>query len=259
VALRGQLMAGLRSRIRRALPEPRFVIFAQGRTGSSLLAQLLDSHPRIRCEGELLARGHRFPPGRRRSALRYLEGRSAAFTGRAYGFKVKIYQLREDQEMSDPGAFLSALHARGWRILHLRRQDLLRQVLSNLVAEERGAWHLEEGDHEIPMTPLVVAPEVVLEGLARRRAHAADEEAALGGIPRLELVYERDLLDPARHQATADRVCAWLGLPAAPVRSRLRRINRGRLRELVANHEALVAALRGSDFTILLDGEDPPG
>ncbi len=32
----------------------KFIIFGQGRSGSTLLKQLLDSHPEITCEGELL-------------------------------------------------------------------------------------------------------------------------------------------------------------------------------------------------------------
>ena len=34
----------------------RFVIFAQGRTGSTLLTSSLDSHPEIRCADEILGR-----------------------------------------------------------------------------------------------------------------------------------------------------------------------------------------------------------
>ena len=52
--------------------EPRFVIVTTGRTGSELLVSLLDSHPRIMCDSEILSIPRAFPRRfvLRRSALR---------------------------------------------------------------------------------------------------------------------------------------------------------------------------------------------
>ena len=54
------IRAGLRNELKtarhalRPRPPVRFVIFAQGRTGSTLLTSTLDTHPQIACRDEIL-------------------------------------------------------------------------------------------------------------------------------------------------------------------------------------------------------------
>lgn len=79
----------------------------------------------------------------------------------------------------------------------------------------------------------------------------AIEEQALGDLPRLELVYERDLESPAAHETTADRVFEWIGLPSVKVEARLQKLLPQRLDEVVANAAALETWLRGSEWAHL--------
>src|SRR3954454_17120767 len=73
-------------------PEKRFVITCLARTGSQLLVSLLDGHPSIRCESEVLrARHPRVAPHvflESRAFLARLRQRS-----RAYGFKGLYFDL----------------------------------------------------------------------------------------------------------------------------------------------------------------------
>lgn len=54
------IRAGLKNEIKtarhafRPRPSVRFVIFAQGRTGSTLLTSTLDTHPQVACHDEIL-------------------------------------------------------------------------------------------------------------------------------------------------------------------------------------------------------------
>ena len=54
------IRAGLRNELKtarhalRSRPPVRFVMFAQGRTGSTLLTSTLDTHPQIACRDEIL-------------------------------------------------------------------------------------------------------------------------------------------------------------------------------------------------------------
>lgn len=47
--------------------------------------------------------------------------------------------------MDDVGGWLTALRRRGWKIPYLRRENLLRQVVSNVFAEAAGACHHPDG------------------------------------------------------------------------------------------------------------------
>jgi len=59
-----------------------------------------------------------------------------------YGFHVKIYQLTDDHLMLDPARFLKQLCSSGWIILYLKRNNVLRQAVSNELAFKRGLFHL---------------------------------------------------------------------------------------------------------------------
>jgi hypothetical protein len=114
-------------------PSLRLVIFGSGRTGSSLLMDLLNSHPEIECEDEI-------PSHRVLSARRFLDARAALSRRPVFGFKLKLHHLTT-QGITDPAAFLGRLHAGGCRIVHLTRRDRLRQALSSAVARQRLAQH----------------------------------------------------------------------------------------------------------------------
>src|SRR3954469_16063388 len=101
----------------------RFLVFAQGRTGSTLLLDLLRSSPGVHCDEELLDRPVRSPH------LWIAAHRAAQGAAAGYGFKVKIYQLTDAQGIADPGRWLGGMDRRGWSVIWLHRRNLLRHVL----------------------------------------------------------------------------------------------------------------------------------
>lgn len=227
-------------------PETRFVLFAQGRTGSSLLRSLLNAHPEVHCADEVLGpKAVLFP-------LAHVERLSRLVDEPVWGFKVKVYQLTRHQGLEDPQAFLAALADRGHRIIHLRRRNLLRQAVSNAVAVGGGRYLYAEGEERKPVT-VHMDPTETIEVMRRRVAHAAAEDTALAGLEHLSLTYEDDLLEPARQQATADRVVRYLGRDPVPVTTHLRRIVSGGLGDRVENWDEVAAALAGTEFETFLD------
>ena len=124
----------LRTAFLRRTPGTRLVIFAQGRTGSELLCDLLHSHSLIHCDKEILNQPVLSPYGHiRRCAL--------SSTKNTYGFKVKIDQLTQRQKVRDVKAFLTRLHEEGWKIIYLSRRNLLRHALSDVLRVRSGKAH----------------------------------------------------------------------------------------------------------------------
>lgn len=111
----------------------RFVIFAQGRSGSTALRALLTNPPNVLSEGELLME-HKFLPHK------FLDGKAQRHTseGLAWGFKLKWWHLTEYQNQ-DVCSFLRNLYERDWKIIYLRRRNILFQALSTLSGEARSA------------------------------------------------------------------------------------------------------------------------
>ena len=224
-------------------PARRFVLFAQGRSGSTLLADLLNCHPQIYCADEILT-------WERRDPARYARGASVGHHGDTYGFKVKIYQLTDAQGIADPNAFLRRLHDDGWLVLHLARRNVLRQALSSEIANARSVYHEAPGAGG--RQPVRVDPAAVLLQADHRTGFLTAEDAALAGIPHAAFSYEDALLRPEAHQAAASRAFAHLGLPDVAVRTGLSKIGDAPLENLVANAEELRSAVAASPYAALL-------
>jgi LPS sulfotransferase NodH len=221
-----------------------FLVFAQGRTGSSLLVDLLRSHPDVRCDDEILRRRVRFPNA-------WVDAHRRAHRGWHYGFKVKIYQLTRDQGL-DPSAWLRAMHEQGWKLIHLRRRNSLRHALSNVVAQEMGRFVFR--GEEKPKVPTVTVDVPMLLGTIRVREEQAElERAALDGLPHVEVCYEEDLRCAQGHQRTLDRLSDSLGLPRARAKTAVRRITEDDLKRIVANYDEVVAALESTPWVKYLD------
>lgn len=225
-------------------PDQRFVIFAQGRSGSTLLADLLNSHPRIFCADEPLT-------WKRRDPVRYAAACSVGHRGDTYGFKVKIYQLTDAQHV-EPGTFLRSMAEAGWHIVHLQRRNVLRQALSSMVAEQRDRYHNVDGSW---LEPVQLDARALLARTRARVGYCEAEAEALRGVEHLSLGYEDDLLSPDMQQATASRVFGFLGLEDVEVTTILQKIGSRSLDRDVANADEVRDVLLVSEFAGLLEAD----
>ena len=230
-----------------------FVIVCLPRTGSELLVDLLDSHPSIRCESELL----REPM---RAARRYLRGRAAIARrggARAWGAKVIYHQLSwYPDRYGSPARFLQALDRAGFRIVSLARGNLLEQAVSALQAVHDDRYHYRATDAG-GRNRIEVAPEALVSMLWTLEEHERERRAALAGIDVFDLVYEDDLQDGRSQQRTVDRCCEWLGLPAAPVASTLERRTLPSLADRITDYPAVARTLAATRYGHLLDDDAP--
>jgi hypothetical protein len=229
----------LRLATRRRTDPRKWLLFAQGRTGSTLFGELLGSHQEVVFADEILEARVRLP-------RLWVEGRRRRHPAKVFGFHVKIYQLTDVQGVADPGAWLARMHRSGWRVLALHRRNTLRHVLSNMTIAATGTVHDRTGDERSPA--LTVDPDELVHWMRVRTAVRDAEGAALAHVPHELFVYEDDLADSAAWTATTQRAFAHLGVAPAPVSVGLRRRNAGRLEDLVANYAEVAAAVRRTEF-----------
>lgn len=199
-------------------PKCRFTIVSPARSGSELLVSLLGSHPSIRCDGELCKYAREHPS-------RFVDGHAVKARLRgvpAYGWKLGVSSFLYAQDRYGGGENWLAREARlGRKIIFLWRRNLLNQAISFLVAQQSGVFHVWTADGKHRTDARVVDPEEILGRIVNQAAELEWIRGGLEGLPHLELVYEDDLADSARHQQTADRVADYLGLPHAPVATNL--------------------------------------
>ena len=226
-------------------PEHRFIIFGQARSGSTLLVDLLEQVCGIHCDGEIL--NARVPyPGLQVAA------RCARSTAPCYGCKILSYQLSGHQPIRDAKTFVKDLWQSGYAFIYLRRENLVRQALSEMRARVHG-FHSSKRDTTGRAGPVQIDSNKLLHWLQALEDRRAFEERLLTGISFLELQYEEDLEEQSAHQRTVDKVCKYLGVPPGRVTAGLSKLSPRPLQESVVNHEEIEAALCGTPYAKYLD------
>ncbi|MBE9126705.1 MULTISPECIES: Stf0 family sulfotransferase [unclassified Coleofasciculus] len=229
-------------------PTNKFVIFCQGRTGSTLLYSLLNSHPKIHCDDEILENRVLFP-------VLYVEGRCAKIKQPVYGFRVKIYQLINNQG-KNPEAFLFNLHKNGWKIIYLKRKNILRQAVSRMLANRKNQWHLTSQDkkNKTPSKAYIDCDELIKQ-IQDGEMYLEKEKEVLDNLnlPYITILYEDDLLKTEKHQETLNRIFDYLGLSSIPVKTQLVRTTSDQLSDFIENYEEVVKAVRQTNYAEFLE------
>jgi LPS sulfotransferase NodH len=192
----------------------RFVVFGLGRSGSTLLVDLLNADPAIRCDGEIFQHWRYFPERILRRKIRLLEAD-------AYGFKLLAYQVTKVLGYREPRRFLDWLQASGFRFVTIRRENLFRHALSQ-VAARKSRFHLEGPTSE--RIKVSVDPAEIEAWMDRIRRNREEEQTMLAGREALHLVYEQDLIGEERQRQAVARIGAFIGRDIVFANSRFRRI-----------------------------------
>jgi LPS sulfotransferase NodH len=238
--------------LRRRPSNVRVMIFGQGRSGSTLLENLLCSTGHFAKHGEILGKGAcrvRFPAA-------FLKGSARRRPYENFICHVKPAHLRYDRQRAgarpvDANEFLRSAVADGFKIIHLRRANKLRQFVSQQMAEARGQY-LKQDDRPETLK-LVVGAQKLQHEIALRRQWDDEEVAALEGIDFIALEYAGDLENPVSHQPTIDRILKILSLEQRPIRTSLRKINQRPLRDIIENYDEFSAWARELGLADALD------
>ena len=238
------------------IPSPKFLILLQGRSGSQLLGDLLNSHPDIHCDAEKI--------GWQKwddlfDLKAYLKWRREKRTEPIYGVRFKLRHVTEVQEVN-AAHFLRHFHSRDWKIIYSKRENRLRQEISSLIGNQRNKWSDTSAERcpELAEGPLAgqkfeIECQQLLSSIEARERYAAQEEEVLAGLPHLTIVYEKDLLHAAHHQATLDRVFDYLGVPSVPVKTTLVRTSRNNLGDIISNDEEIVRFISQTKYAKFID------
>ena len=253
-----------------------FIVFGNQRTGSTLVASRLNSHPNIVCYEEVLlpwvnsspclrdwltARNRpqwlRAVPGVRKSFLDDLMiVQSPRDLAGAIGFKLMYNQASLWPKIAylapQAGTVFKDHALQQWIIankviiLHTRRRNRLKALVSHQLAAQSGRFHSREPD--VSCRSVVIS----VRGLKARlgRIEAAERVAcrAIRGLPAVDIFYE-DYASLAREE-TDSQLCAALGqvLPEGGLSTPLSKIASDDLRVTVKNYDQVATVLSGTRF-----------
>lgn len=225
-----------------------FILYAQPRTGSTLLGSLLASHPRIAWAREPLhPRGWQSP---RRSKLYrlvlhfqawYLLAHGAMVGQRIYGCKLPWFDLVQLLNTANKMNYF------GWKSIYLTRRDVFAQMISLLAARQTHRWQRQTDKRQHGARVFIPVEDLLIE--ARYWINCQQQmRNALAEIPHLGLVYEDDLACAGQWQPAIDRVFGYLGLPAVPVQTTFKKTWEQPYQEIVINYDELITAFRESEY-----------
>lgn len=225
-----------------------FVIVADHRTGSTLLASSLDAAPMLRCRGELFHErdfSDNQVPGLDRHAAEADAILDRAFAASEEGVLAAGFRaLISHPPPSRPAwknLWRCLARVDGLRVIYLQRRDRLAQYASLLVASQTGVFHPSPECPEPPERPRVqVERASFLRWLAETDAQRAACERALQHRPALFLGYEE--LAGAWGD-TLSSVQRFLGVPRRELPQRKQKLETRPLEEVIVNYEQARALL----------------
>lgn len=214
----------------------KLLIFAQGRTGSTLLENLLASTGHFHESGEVLGANNE----RVRYPIAFVKGLAKQRAPKNFQCHVKIYHLNEDRiahgaKAVEPKKFLRSLHKSGWKIIYLQRLNKFEHYVSGCLAKARGGYH--KFDNEEEAIHLEIDKVDLKRGIENRYRLDGCEKSALESVPHLHLKYEEDLLSSEKQNKTIDRVLAYLGLDQRSAVTKMKKINSKNKTLTIGNYE----------------------
>jgi LPS sulfotransferase NodH len=258
-----------------------FIVFGHQRTGSTLLASRLNSHPRICCHEEVLLPWVDSSPSMREwlqerhlpQWLRAVPGVRTSFLTSlfdvneipeeigAIGFKIMYNQMslwpkfaylmpKTAQLVRDPSLH-RWLRANRVLVVHVLRRNHLKILVSHELATRSGQFHSRNtsvGDRKVFISLRGLKPR-----LRRIQLAEAAARSSITGLPTVEIWYENyTSSDGAEDDA---RLCESLGqpLPAGGLTSPLRKLSGDNLCDTIANYDEVAAHLTGTRFEQFLD------
>jgi LPS sulfotransferase NodH len=234
----------------------KFLIYTMGRSGSTLLQELLSLLPSVDCEGELLA--SRIETSDPFQLLKQKSLASLSSGSSRWGFKVKTSHVQGNG--LEPQAFLERLYKEGWKLIHLRRSNLLNLCLSFMYANQSGRWFSYRSKLDL-LPDLRSSPKVhidvseLMDCLSFNARLALGDLNLLSSFNHLEICYETDLLGEQMQTECILKICSFLGLPSPlsrrKIRSRMKK-NIQNPSECFSNWTEVLEVVRQTEYRIYL-------
>lgn len=256
----------------------RAVILASQRSGSTFLAKSLNAHSQVRClytelfqyqswreslalkwqAGQRLADfyEHGLVPSQRVNAWREHSSRWGCLEELDSQELAPVMSLKvmENQILSNPVLDRQIVRDTGIRVIHLRRRNLLKQHVSNMLNRQRKR-HSRPVHSTRSLSPATVDinPRRAIWHMRWIRALHDWYARRLSQHPRVELLYET-MIDASRLSDWAlGLVCELLDLEPEPLGADLVKVNPDSLCDIVTNYDELVKALSGTEFEEFLE------
>jgi LPS sulfotransferase NodH len=244
-----------------------FIILCAARTGSTMLRHMLNSHPDVRCHGEVMTGRSldalaRVDRGADPSVTRELmERRGSDPQGfledvvldpgpaKAVGFKIKYEEL----SLPDYAWLLEWLKGRREiRVIHLMRENRLKRLISEITATKVYGIYNVTSEAERPRAARIsLSPEECLEDFVRTEEREALFQGHFEGHDIFRTTYEAIVSDRGDVRSELTR---FLGVSPTALTTPTLKLNPDDPRSVLEDYEALAAALKATRYAVYFHG-----
>jgi len=208
----------------------KFIILARSRTGSTFLEKLLNDHPNIQCEGEL---------------LNNLSGRSpkniinSFFSNKqtstlAAGYKIFYYHPNDSDSEE---VWNLHLKLKNLKVIHLKRSNILRTVLSKQIASKTKQWSINNNSEKIPIEQkqIKLSIDESIEEFEKTRNWENDFDLKFKNHSLIEITYENLT---SNTQKELEKVANFLKVkPFKTFKTSIKRQNTEPLEQIITNYQ----------------------
>ncbi len=223
-----------------------FVIAFIGRTGSSYIIDMLNSHHNVVAERELLVAPDTAEKEHDTLQKLYMAGREPHI--QAVGFKTKL------TDVTDLPQFFRMLDEFNLKVIYLYRDNVIKQTVSRINRKRlHDHTQLHNLEKDVPALPAFDIPEEEFKQWFEQTHHrSAEIHEYMHRVkrPQLRISYE-DLL--ADHDKVFERIFAFLEVDPQPMESKLVKNTSDNLRDVLTNFDELRALYRDTPFEKMFD------
>ena len=167
---------------------------------------------------------------------------------------VRVAKIMHNQMLTTPRLDSYIIRNTKIRIIHLRRENLLKQHVSNMLNKQREALRRPaHATESVSVARIRVNPRYAMLRMNAAKLLFQWYDRRLSQHPKIEMLYERMVRSDGLSEPAAETVCEFLGIPPEPLRTDLVKLNPDNLSQIVTNYGELVHALTGTEFEQYLD------
>lgn len=223
----------------------KFIVLSRNRTGSNMLISMLNSHPSIYARYEIIRTldGNSVP-----DVLNKIYSRYPRFV-KAVGFKIFYYHPVDDES----GTVWNKLREmEDLYIIHLKRRNILRTILSKEIAQMTEAWtkRYHRGTIVSGEKKVHLDENELLKAFKQTRYWETTYEHIFRSHPMIEIYYE-DLLNNTN--AEFQKITDLLDLKFCNARTTFQKQNPERMSELIINYQSIKKSFSNTEWSLFFE------
>mgnify|MGYP001053021869 CR=1 FL=1 len=220
----------------------RFIVLSRSRTGSNMLLEFLNSHPRIYIQGEIFSK---------LNGRNYKNVLNSVFSKQPYyikatGFKIFYYHPLDDD---DSNLWNDLIKMKELYVIHLKRRNILRTLISRKIAGNTnvyGQYKLSKNIYKTKKEKIVEFSKNELEnGFKQTRKWENDGDEKFNKHSFITIYYE-DLVKNFEYEFK--RITNFLDLRYIKPKNKLKKQNPEKTHSILANYKKLKDSFKGTNW-----------